>query len=207
MSRAEKIEKLGKLSPLNDSYYEPRITVVSFQLVCGCGKPGCRRCRRDPSPAACGLNCKLCTCDPDVVLPMLYGQRDQLRKVLKDLWKPIDLFMDIYCLDQEEDVKSGEWQIIRDQLPPIQILIRSCPFTRAYLDSEKGAGWSEKLFDILSTVVVRSFCCRLPKLLYCPCPWCNPTKQKGDRLFLYCTGHIHSHISSMSSIHLLGRMT
>ena len=89
----------------------------------------------------CGeLNCMLYQFDPKVAIHYLTGQRAKLREVLKPLWDRIDLFLEWGCAENcVEDLE------IRSLARELEMLLRLCPFTRFYLDSECCEGWTRLL--------------------------------------------------------------
>ena len=125
-----------------------KVDRLKYHFVCGCGKPGCQACINRPEPLGCELNCMLCQFDPKVAIPYLTGQRKQLQEVLKPLWDRIDLFLEWGCAENcVEDLE------IRSLARELEMLLRLCPFTRFYLDSECCEGWTRLLIRQLQQLL------------------------------------------------------
>ena len=124
-----------------------KVDRFKYHFVCGCGKSGCQACANKPESVGCELNCRLCQFDPKVAIPYLTGQRKQLQEVLKPLWDRIDLFLD---LANDIIVEDLETRILAREL---EMLLRLCPFTRFYLDSECCEGWTRLLLRQLQQLL------------------------------------------------------
>lgn len=121
--------------------------VRAVKFVCGCGKPGCKECGDNPRAAGCELGCKLCNMEPDVALPFLLGQREQLHKVLKDLWRAVGFF-------QKGEDKVAKQRDATTLAYELRALLLSCPATRYYLDNDE-KGYPGLSADLLELVWIR----------------------------------------------------
>ena len=123
--------------------------------------PGCEKLHIKESKF-CSMDCRLCECGPEIIVPLITGQKGALRKVLKELWENIDYFMAIR--------KGRHWTDAHSQAEELLTLLNRCKFTCAYLDIDSGSDiLRTNLKEILSRVYEHE-CSHCETLCDCTAP-------------------------------------
>lgn len=92
----------------------------------------------------CILDCRMCQCEPEILVHLLTGQKQMLRNVLKDLWTNIDIVLGPW---------RGNRRNKRRRIEEMYLLLTECKFTRCYLDWDRGfKGWSASLLDTVKNL-------------------------------------------------------